>query len=125
VALPRITLERLVLAALMVVMLASGLSWLQRRFDTRDVEKGIARALGHRARPGGPAVLDALLALGEGDPRCDGEVVSVLFGDVRVICRTPRRPAADYRFRVLLDGRRPPKAETPEARALLDGLESR
>jgi hypothetical protein len=114
--------DRILLAAAMLVALASAVSWLQHRFETSDVKKGIALALGHRPRPEGPTLLDALAARGEGDLRCGGEIVSTLLGDVRVSCATPRRPDVSYEFRVLLDGRRPPRAESGAAQALVAGL---
>jgi hypothetical protein len=114
--------SRLPLALAMIVALAAGLVWLQGRFDGSDVRKGIAQALRHAPAPGSPSVFEALTALGQGDPRCDGEIVSRLFGDVRVSCAIPGRPDVVYAFRVLIDGRRPPKAESAAARALLDQL---
>jgi len=117
-----ITRARLPIAIAMIVALAAGLSWLQGRFDTSDVKKGIALAVGHRPRPGGPSVLEALAARKEGDPRCDGQIVSAFFGDVRVSCATPARPDVPYEFRVLLDGKRPPKGESAAAEALLAEL---
>ena len=118
-----IPLRRLPLAVLMVLGLAGLLSSLQGRFEQADVKKAITIALTQRAggAPGTPPVLDVLTARGEGDPLCDGRVVSALFGDVEVDCATPRAPAVHYRFRVLLDGRKPPRAESPAAEALLRG----
>jgi hypothetical protein len=113
---------RVPLAIAMVVALGAGLLWLQGRFDGTDVRTGIARALKYRPDPAGPAVIDALAALGQGDPRCDGEIVSRLFGDVRVSCSNPGRPDVLYTFRVLLDRKRPPKGESPAAQRLLDEL---
>ncbi|HET8540024.1 MAG TPA: hypothetical protein VFL83_09160 [Anaeromyxobacter sp.] len=113
---------RLAVAIALVAALALTTSWLQARFDGSDVRKGIAAAMAHRPLPAGPSVFDVLVALGEGDPRCDGAVVSALFGDVRVRCATPGRPEVTYRFRVLLDGKRPPRAEGEAAEALLSGL---
>ena len=113
--------RRLPLAVLMVLGLA-GLLWLlQGRFDQSDVKKAITIALQQPAfgGAGAPTVLDAITARGEGDPLCDGQVVSTLFGDVEVDCATPRAPAVHYRFRVLLDGRKPPRADSPGAEALL------
>jgi hypothetical protein len=110
------------IALLLVVSLAATLAWLQRRFDASDVKKGIALAMGHRAAPGGPTVFDGLVARGEGDPRCDGEIVSAWLGDVRVRCATAARPEVTYAFRVLLDGARPPRAEGAAAEGLLAAL---
>jgi hypothetical protein len=112
--------ERLPLLALMVAALVVTLSWLQGRFDGSDVRKGIALALGHRPRPGGPTIFELLLARGEGDPGCDGQVVSMVLGDVRVSCATPARPAVHYEFRVLLGKERAPRPDGDAARALLD-----
>jgi hypothetical protein len=114
--------ERLPVAVVMVLALGAGLFYLQGTFNTSDVKKGIALALRHRARAGGPSVFEALAARGEGDPRCDGKIVSALFGDVRVSCSTPARPDVRYEFRVLLDGKRPPRAEGAAAEALLAGM---
>jgi hypothetical protein len=113
-----IPLRRLPLAVLMVLALAGLLSWLQGQFDHGDVKKAIAIALSQKT-PAGPAVLDALAARAEGDPLCDGRVMSTLFGDVEVTCVTPKAPAVEYRFRVLLDGRKPPRPDSPAAEALL------
>jgi hypothetical protein len=114
--------SRLPIALAMFVALAAGLAWLQGRFDGTDVKKAIALALRHAPAAGSPSVFEALAALGEGDPRCDGEVVSRLFGDVRVSCVNPRRPDVVYAFRVLIDGKRAPKAESAAAQKLLEGL---
>jgi hypothetical protein len=117
-----LTAGKLLLALAMVAALGGVLSWLQGRFDSSDARKGIALAMGHRPQPGGPTIFEALVARREGDPRCDGEVLSTLFGDVRVRCATPARPEIEYDFRVLLDGKRPPRAENGPAQALLGGL---
>lgn len=114
--------DRLPVVLGLVAALAVTVVWLQRRFDTTDVKKGIALALAHRPLPGGPSVFEALAARGEGDPRCDGAIVSAFFGDVRVSCATPARPELRYDFRVLLDGKRPPKAESEAARRVMGDL---
>jgi hypothetical protein len=114
--------SRVPIAVAMVVALGAALAWLQGRFDGTDVRRGIQEALRHQPTPGGPSVFDALAALGEGDPRCDGEVVSRLLADVRVACSTPRRPEVPYTFRVLVGGGRSPRPESPAARTLLDDL---
>ena len=114
--------ERLPLAAAMLVALVAGLVYLQGAFNASDVKKGIALALRHRPRAGGPSLFDALAARHEGDPRCDGWIVSALFGDVRVSCSTPARPDVRYEFRVLLDGKRPPRPESAAAESLLSGI---
>ena len=114
--------QRIPVAIAMVVLLALTLSWLQGRFDSTDVKKGIALALQHRPAPGGPTVFEALAARSEGDPRCDGKVVSTLLGDVEVRCATPGRPAVEYDFRVLLDARKPPRAANPAAEALVAAM---
>jgi hypothetical protein len=110
------------IAVAMVVALGAALAWLQGRFDGTDVRRGVQEALRHQPAPGGPSVFDGLAARGEGDPRCDGEVVSRLFADVRVSCANPRRPEVRYTFRVLVGGGRAPKPESPAARSLLDEL---
>jgi hypothetical protein len=109
-------------ALAMVVALAAVLTWLQGRFDTSDVRNGIAVAMGHRPASRGPSVFEALVARDEGDPRCDGRIVSTLFGDVRVSCATPGRPNVRYDFRVLLHGKRPPRGESGAAQALIADL---
>jgi hypothetical protein len=114
--------QRIPVAIAMVLLLALTLSWLQGRFDSTDVKKGIALALQHKPAPGGSSVFDALAARSEGDPRCDGNVVSTLLGDVDVRCATPGRPAVEYEFRVLLDGRKPPRAANPAAEALVAAM---
>ncbi|HET9595910.1 MAG TPA: hypothetical protein VFP65_10035 [Anaeromyxobacteraceae bacterium] len=116
--LPRSRLPLLVLAA---AGLVATTSWLQGRFVRSDVRKGIALALAHRPVPAAPTVFDRLVALGQGDPRCDGEVVSGLLGDVRVTCATPARPEIHYVFRVLIGGERPPRPDGEAAGALLEG----
>jgi hypothetical protein len=113
--------SRLPLALALLLLLGLALWALQRRFDETDVKKGIALALAEKPG-GGASVLEALLARGEGDPRCDGRVVSDLFGDIEVICSTPRAPSVEYRFRVLLDHRKPPRAESTAAAELLRSL---
>lgn len=106
--------QRLPIAVAMVALLAFALVWLQGRFDSSDVKKGIAAAMAWK--PAGEAkVFDALAARGEGDPRCDGKVVSQLLGDVDVRCTTPGKPEVEYEFRVLLDGKRPPRPANPAA----------
>ncbi len=100
--------QRLPIAVAMVALLAFTLVWLQGRFDSSDVKKGIAAAVAWKPA-GGTTVFDALAARGEGDPRCDGKVVSQLLGDVDVRCSTPGKPEVEYEFRVLLDGKRPPR----------------
>lgn len=114
--------QRLPIAFGLSAALALTVSWLQGRFDTSDVRKGIAHALAHRPQPKGPSLFEALAARGEGDPRCDGEIVSTFFGDVRVSCAMPAHPDVHYDFRVLLDGRRPPKGESAAAQALITEL---
>jgi hypothetical protein len=116
---------RLPIAIAMVVALAATLAWLQGRFDRSDVKKGIAIALAHREEPGGPTVFDAIVRLGQGDPVCDGKVVSMLLGDIEVRCSTPGAPSVAYEFRVLIDGRRPPKAANPTAERLFATLAHR
>jgi hypothetical protein len=117
--------ERLPIAIAMIVVLVATLSFLQGRFDQSDVKKGIGIALGHRERAGGPTVFDALVQLGQGDPRCDGKVVSVLLGDIDVHCSTPGAPSVTYEFRVLLDDRRPPRPANATAERLFARLAQR
>jgi hypothetical protein len=116
--------RRLPIAVAMVLLLAATLTWLQGRFDQSDVKKGIALALDHRpAGRGGKSVFDGLIGLGQGDPRCDGKVVSGLLGDVDVRCVLPREPGTEYEFRVLLDGKRPPRPANPPAERLVAQLQ--
>jgi hypothetical protein len=117
--------RRLPIAIAMVIALAATLAWLQGRFDQSDVKKGIGLALAHREQPGGPTVFDAIVRLGQGDPVCDGKVVSMLLGDVDVSCSTPGAPSVRYEFRVLIDGRRAPKAANPTAERLFATLAHR
>ena len=114
--------ERIPIAVAMVVALAVTLVWLQRRFDQSDVKKGIAMALEYRPGGGRKSVFDALVALGRGDPRCDGKMVSGLLGDVDVRCSLPGDLGTEYEFRVLLDGKRPPRPANPAAQQLIDGI---
>lgn len=118
-AIPR---QRIPIAIGMVALLAFLLVQLQGRFDSTDVKKGIALALQHHPAPGRPSVFELLAARQEGDPRCDGHVVSMLLGDVDVVCATPGHPSVEYEFRVLLDGKRPPRAANVAAQALVAGL---
>jgi hypothetical protein len=115
--------RRLPVAIAMVVALGATLTWLQGRFDQSDVKKGIALALEHRPRGGRKTVFDALVELGRGDPRCDGKVVSGLLGDVEVRCVLPADPETEYRFRVLLDGKRPPRPANSPGQQLFDRLQ--
>src|SRR5437762_4407717 len=105
----------------MLVLLAFTLSWLQGRFDSSDAKKAIAAAMAWKPA-GGQTVFDLLAARGEGDPQCTGKVVSQLLGDVEVRCSTPRQPGIDYEFRVLLDGKRPPRATNTAAERLVAAM---
>jgi hypothetical protein len=105
------------IAVAMVALLAFTLSWLQGRFDQSDAKKAIAAAMAFK--PGPRTMFDAIAARGEGDPQCTGQVVSQLLGDVEVRCSTPRQPQIEYVFRVLLDGRKPPRAASPAAEDLV------
>jgi hypothetical protein len=109
------------LAAAMVVLLAVALSLLQGRFDASDAKKAIAAALSWKPA-GTQSVFDVLASRGEGDPQCTGKVVSQLLGDVEVRCSTPRQPGVDYEFRVLLDGKRPPRAANSAAEQLVANM---
>jgi hypothetical protein len=116
--------RRLPIAVAMVLLLAVVLSWLQGRFDQSDVKKGIALALEHRpAGTSGKTIFEGLVALGRGDPRCDGKVVSGLLGDVDVRCALPGDSATEYQFRVLLDGRRAPRPANPPAQRIFEELQ--
>ena len=115
--------RRLPVAIAMALALGATLTWLQGRFDQSDLKKGIALALEHRPGGGRKTVFDALVELGRGDPRCDGKVVSGLLGDVEVRCVLPAGPPTEYRFRVLLDGKRPPRPANPPAQQLFDRLQ--
>jgi hypothetical protein len=109
------------LAIIMIAFLAFLLSMLQGRFDSTDVKKAISLAMAWKPN-GGQTVFDAMAARGEGDPGCDGHVVSQLLGDVEVRCSTPKAPQTEYQFRVLLDGKRPPRAANPAADDLVKAL---
>lgn len=117
----RIPPGRWPLAVAMVLLLAFTVSWLQGRFDASDAKKAIAAAMSWKPA-GQRTVFDALAARGEGDPQCVGKVLSQLLGDVEVRCSTPRNPRVDYEFRILLDGKRPPRASNPAAEQLVAGL---
>lgn len=113
--------QRLPIAIAMIALLAFTLSWLQGRFDQSDAKKAIASAMSWK--PGGTqTVFEGLAARGEGDPQCVGNVMSQLFGDVEVRCSTPARPQIEYEFRVLLDGRKPPRPANPAAQELVARL---
>jgi hypothetical protein len=113
--------ERLPLAVVLVILLAFTLSWLQGRFDATDTRKGITSAMAWKPS-GSRSVFDAIAARGEGDPQCIGKVVSQLLGDVDVRCATPKKPEVEYEFRVLLDGRKPPRPANPPAEQLVGTL---
>jgi len=51
-------------------------------------------------------------------------VVSGLMGDVDVRCVLPGDPRTEYRFRVLLDGKRPPRPANPPAEQLFGQLQN-
>jgi hypothetical protein len=105
----------------MVIVLAFTLSWLQGRFDASDVKKAIAAAMAWKP-DGARSLFDALAARGDGDPQCTGRIVSHLLGDIEVRCSMARRPQLEYHFRVLLDGKRPPRASNPEAEQLVAAM---
>jgi hypothetical protein len=113
--------QRWPLALAMVVLLAFVLSWLQGRFDASDAKKAIASAMSWKPA-GAQTVFDALAGRGEGDPQCSGKVLSQLLGDVEVRCSTPKNPGHAYEFRVLLDGRRPPRPANPAAEQLISAM---
>jgi hypothetical protein len=116
--------QRWPIAIAMVLLLAFTLTWLQGRFESSDAKKAISAAMGWK--PSGAAtVFEALTARGEGDPRCEGSVVSQLMGDVDVRCSTPENPQIEYEFRVLLDGKRPPRPANPAAEQLIAQMSSR
>jgi len=115
--------QRLPLAVAMVVVLALTLSLLQSRFNQSDVKKGIALALSHRPGGGKKTVFEGLVAQGRGDPQCDGKVVSALLGDVAVRCFLPGDPGTVYDFRVLLNGKRPPRAANPASEQLFERVQ--
>jgi hypothetical protein len=114
--------RRIPVAIALIIALAFTLSWLQGRFDQSDVKRAVAMALSLQPTQGGRSVFEAIVARGEGDPLCDGKVVSQLLGDVEVHCATSGAPGVEYRFRVLLDGKRAPRGANPEADALLAAL---
>ena len=110
--------ERWPIAIAMILLLAFTLSWLQGRFDQSDAKKAIAAAMSWK--PAGKAtVFEAITARGEGDPQCTGEVLSQLLGDVEVRCSTNK---SMYEFRVLLDGKRPPRPSNAASEQLLATL---
>jgi hypothetical protein len=113
--------NRLPIAVAMVVLLAFTLSWLQGRFDATDAKKAIAAAMAWKPHEK-QSVFEGLAGRGEGDPQCTGKVVSQLLGDVEVRCATPAKPQINYDFRVLLDGRKPPRPANPAAEALVASL---
>ena len=109
------------IAVAMIALLAFTLVWLQARFDASDAKKAIAAAMSWKPAAG-QTVFDALAGRGEGDPQCTGKVMSQLLGDVEVRCWTPRQPRIEYEFRVLLDGRRPPRAANDAAEQLVGAM---
>ena len=119
---PGIRKERWPIAVAMVLLLAFTLSWLQGRFDSTDAKKAIAAAMAWKPA-GKNSVFDALSGRGEGDPQCVGKVISQLLGDVDVLCATPRKPQIEYEFRVLLDGKRPPRPANSAAQQLVASIQ--
>ena len=113
--------QRWPIAIAMVALLAFALTWLQGRFDDTDAKKGITAAMAWKPA-GRESVFDGLARLGEGDPQCVAKVVSQLMGDVAVRCSTPAKPQIEYEFRVLLDGKKPPRAANEAAEKLVAGL---
>lgn len=113
--------EKWPIAIVMIALLALALTWLQGRFDQSDAKKGITAAMSWKPR-GTRSVFDALAARGEGDPQCIGKVVSQLMGDVEVRCSTPAKPEIEYEFRVLLDGKKPPRPANEAAEKLVAGV---
>jgi len=109
------------IAVAMIALLAFTLVWLQGRFDARDAKKAISAAMSWKPAAG-QTVFDALAGRGEGDPQCTGKVMSQLLGDVEVRCWTPKQPRTEYEFRVLLDGRRPPRAANDAAEQLVGAM---
>jgi hypothetical protein len=109
------------IAVAMIALLALTLSWLQGRFNASDAKKAIAAAMSYKPA-GSQTIFGALAARGEGDPQCTGKVVSQLLGDVEVRCSTPAQPGVEYEFRVLLDGRRPPRAANAPAEQLVAAM---
>jgi hypothetical protein len=114
--------RRLPIALAMIALLVAAISLLQGRFEQSDVKKAIGIALAYRPVATGSSVFDALVALGQGDPRCDGRVLSNLLGDVEVVCATPGNPGVEYALRVLLDGKRPPRPANAPAEQLFARL---
>jgi len=109
------------IAVAMIALLAFTLVWLQGRFDASDAKKAIAAAMSWKPAAG-QTVFDALAGRGEGDPQCTGKLMSQLLGDVEVRCWTPKQPRIEYEFRVLLDGRRPPRAANDAAEHLVGAM---
>ena len=109
------------IAVAMIALLAFTLVWLQARFDASDAKKAIAAAMSWKPAAG-QTVFDALAGRGEGDPQCTGKLMSQLLGDVEVRCWTPKQPRIEYEFRVLLDGRRPPRAANDAAEQLVGAM---
>jgi hypothetical protein len=108
-------------AVSMIALLAFILVWLQGRFDASDAKKAIAAAMSWKPAAD-QTVFDALARRGEGDPQCAGKVISQLLGDVEVRCWTPGQPNIEYEFRVLLDGRRPPRTANAAADQLVGAM---
>jgi hypothetical protein len=106
------------IAVAMIALLAFTLVWLQARFDASDARKAIASAMSWKPAAS-QSIFDALAGRGEGDPQCTGKVMSQLLGDVEVRCWTPAQPRTEYEFRVLLDGKKPPRAANPAAEQLV------
>jgi hypothetical protein len=110
------------IAIAMVALLAFSLSWLQGRFNSSDSKKAIASAMSWKPEGAKSTVFELLAARGEGDPQCEGKILSQLLGDVDVRCATPQKPQVEYEFRVLLDGRKPPRAANEAAQQLITSV---
>src|SRR3954453_22337578 len=102
----------------MILLLAFTLSWLQGRFDSSDAKKASAAAMAWRPS-GAQSIFESLEARGEGARKATGNVVPQLLGDVEVKCSTPTAPLVYYQFRVLLDGKKPPRAANEVAQQLV------
>ncbi|HUJ26905.1 MAG TPA: hypothetical protein VLW85_12855 [Myxococcales bacterium] len=102
----------------MILLLAFVLNWLQGRFDQSDAKKAVAAAMSWKPTGHG-TIFDAIAARGEGDPQCTGNVVSQLLGDVEVRCSTQKQ---EYDFRVLLDGRKPPRPANAASEQLVASI---
>ena len=103
----KLDLWRILLAAALIGVLFTTLTWLQGRFDTSDHEKATKMVRDYRARPDGPTITDAILARHPGTKDYDlswtSEIMSSCYGYLKVTAYVPKEKTT-YAFDVDLTG---------------------